>query len=191
MVGIYCAFLDLDKRAMRRLENMVVLSVFQKHADLTEVMVLITNQLRELAKGITVMDYKNAVPVEDAKTLLNSVVVNVDDVNADGNYISKKMSVPFTKKHPRLACVLGDAVSQAVLGGGRSTHSTYFCRCCFCNQGTVKKNSTVYEVREQLLLHDFCKFLVLYYTIDIARCRYEYFARHYDMLRYRFSLMCI
>ena len=157
-MGIYCAFLALDKRAMRRLENIAVLSVFPKQADLTEVMSHITAQMRELAKGITVMDYQNAKPFESEKTNeLNSVVVNVDDVDEDGQYISKRMTVPFTQKTPRAAALLGDAVSQAVMGGGRSTHSTYFCRCCFCNQGSVRANSTVYEVRQQLLLHDFCK----------------------------------
>jgi hypothetical protein len=126
---------------------MSVLCVMPKQADLTEVMSLLTGQLRELAKGITVMDVKNAMP----GNLINSI----DAVPA---IVEEKMvNIPFKQAYPRVACVLGDAVSQAVIGGCRPTNSAQFCRCCFCNQGTVKKKSTVYDVRSELLLHNLCK----------------------------------
>jgi hypothetical protein len=148
MVGIYCAFLALEKKAMRRSENMSVLTVVPKQADLTEVMSLITGQLRELANGITVMDVKNATPANLINSI-DAVPVIVEE---------KTVNIPFKQTYPRVACVLGDAVSQAVIGGCRPTHSALFCRCCFCNQGTVKKKSTVYDVRSELLLHNLGKF---------------------------------
>ncbi len=133
---------------MRRSENMSVLCVMPKQADLTEVMSLVTGQLRELAKGITVMDVKNATPAHQFHSV-DAVPVIVKE---------KMINVPFKQSYPRVACVLGDAVSQAVIGGGRPTNSAQFCRCCHCNQGTVKKKSTVYDVRSELLLHNLCKF---------------------------------
>lgn len=155
MVGIYCAFLNLDKRAMRRSENIAVLSVFPRQADLTEVTALITDQLRELASGITVLDFMNARELE-AKDLKSSDAVPgvVDSKEGPG---TKLLNVPFKKAYPRLACVLGDAVSQAVIAGCRATTSIYFCRCCFCNQGSVDVKTKVYDVRSDVLLHDFCK----------------------------------
>ncbi len=148
MVGVYCAFLSLDKKAMRRSENMSVLTVIPKQADLTEVMSLITGQLKELAKGITVMDVRKATPAHLFNSV-DAVPVIVDE---------RKLNVPFTQSYPRVACILGDAVSQAVIGGGRPTNSGQFCRCCHCNQGTVNKKSMVYDVRSELLLHNLCKF---------------------------------
>ncbi len=164
-MGVNCAFLELDKKAMRRSENMYVLSVFPKQADLTEVMALITKQMRELTQGITVMDFKNAAP----SSQLPSSSLDVVTVHTNNG----KMNVPFTKKYPRCANILGDAVSQAVIAGNRATHSTYFCRCCFCHQGSVDKKSKVYDVRSDVLLHNFCKFYI--------KRLFDNFCYHFDI----------
>ena len=136
---------------------MAVLTVMPKQADLTEVMSLITTQLREVAKGITVMDIPNGT---SAHVLPSGDAVTV--TQADG----KKMNVPFKKAHPRVAGVLGDAVSQAVVAGCRSQTCTQFCRCCFCNQGSVDKKTKVYDVRENLLLHNLCKIDLYVFSIS-------------------------
>ncbi len=176
MVGVYCTFLALDKRAMRRSENMAVLTVMPKQADLTEVMTLITAQLREVAKGITVMDFANAT---SAHIMSSADAVSV--IGPDG----KKENVPFKTTHPRVSGVQGDAVSQAVVASCRSQTSTQFCRCCFCNQGSVDKKTKVYDVRADLLLHNVGN-VALTHTRSINHYRTDIDSRLADVGGYPF-----
>lgn len=115
MVGVYASFLALDLTAMRRAENITPLSVFPNTACLQQVMRLIAAQFRTLADGFTVLDLANSKPasiVEDKKK---------------GEYFRAEdgKCIPFKQCHCRLACTLGDSVSQIVMAGGRTVHALY------------------------------------------------------------------
>jgi hypothetical protein len=155
---------------------MAVLTVMPKQADLTEVMTLITAQLREVAKGITVMDFANAT---SAHIMSSADAVSV--IGPDG----KKENVPFKTTHPRVSGVQGDAVSQAVVASCRSQTSTQFCRCCFCNQGSVDKKTKVYDVRADLLLHNVGN-VALTHTRSINHYRTDIDSRLADVGGYPF-----
>jgi hypothetical protein len=153
LVGVYCTFLRLDLTAFRRLENIQIVSIFPKRADVASVLNIVSQQMSTLGnEGVTVVDLANARPFDP-----DSKVPASDDFIETAAGIQPAMRVPFKRVFPRVAYSLGDAVNQSVLGGGRLPWSIFLCRMCFGNMASVVYKSNVYKLRRQVLEYNFCK----------------------------------
>ncbi len=149
LVGIYCCFLALDLKVMRRAENIGIVSIFSNTACLQQVTRLVAAQFVELAKGIHVLDLTQAVPESEA-----------DGKNAE-KFVraSDGQLVPFKRVVCRCAYSLGDSPNQVELGGGRTVNTTFFCSRCHTNKPTVGYASTIHKFKEQILNYDISMYL--------------------------------
>jgi hypothetical protein len=164
MVGVYCTFLGLDLQAFRRTENIQILSVFPKRADLASVLNIISEQMSKLAeKGVAVVDLTRGRRVDsDSK---EQAAVRSDECIETAPGIKPSLRFPFMRKFPRAAYSSGDAVNQAVLGGGRAVWSTFLCRMCFGNMASNVYRSNLYKLKHQVLEHNFCKSRSVYLLV--------------------------
>jgi hypothetical protein len=154
---VYCTFLALDIEAFRRTENIQILTVFNKRADLASVLNIISKEMSVLGReGLPVLDLKNARP-RDALDL-KSPVPGAGEYIETSSGIQPPLRVPFKRIFPRIACSTGDAVNQAVLGSGRAVWSTFLCRMCFGNIASKGYHSTIYLLRHQILEYHQCKY---------------------------------
>lgn len=155
LVGIYCLFLNLDVKSMRRKENIAVITLAPKRADLVSVMGLIMAQLRQVANGVPVMDLPNAVPTNTSGVdLKDKVCVKWTSCNSTKTTVEEK-AIPVKTVKPYMAQTHGDSVGQIVLFGGRSVRCNLFCRYCLCNQGGAQKDSNVYDLTEDVVHYQY------------------------------------
>lgn len=148
MVGIYMTFLKLDLAAMRRMEHIAIISVFQKQANLQLVLHKITEQLMKLTEGLPILDASKQARIDDSKITVYAVARGRD---------GQLVRIPIRRVFPRVALSLGDAVLQAYMGGCRTVTSTFLCRCCFCCQSSTVYKSTVYDLSDEILDYRFGK----------------------------------
>ncbi len=152
VIGVYCAFLALDVTAFRRAENISIISIFPRGANLQQVLNAVSTQLVVLARGIKVLDFQRACA--DANV----------DAKEEKNFLrtSTNLRVPLKDVVPRAANSLGDAVEQAVIAGHRTLKSIFFCRCCFGNQAGGIYEGSVYQLHEDILRYDVSKDFIIY-----------------------------
>lgn len=167
MVGVYCVFLNLEKRSQRRQENIAILSLVPKAADLASVMNLVTDQLRSLTKGVTVLDLPNATSAAERKEQSECIEIQWTTCTGKGGsvFTTETKYIPFKEQKVFLAQSMGDSVGQVVMAGCRSIRSVYFCRYCMTNQGSTARTSTVYDVTEDVRHFAMSMNLYIYVTV--------------------------
>lgn len=149
MVGVYACFLALDRTAMRRLENIAIVSVFPNDACLQQVLRLVAAQFQQMAQAFPVLDLANSLHESEADCKSRERYFRAED----------GLLVPFKQTVCRCCYSLGDSVGQVELGGGRSLNSTFFCSRCYTNKAAVGYESRVHRWKKEILNFDISKYI--------------------------------